>query len=215
VTGFSRRDATIPRPRTRPSARSRFGDLGGRLARTFSSTTSAELPGGPIVDQDQLPQDTAAWVEPILTRFPVVPQGYDCGAVDEHLLELEARVVELERELAQLQALIPSRSEVDAEIERIGQQTSKILVAAHDEARETVSRAQAEADGCIANAASSAATMIEDAKLERRRNETATASIRNERTRLIEDIQRTAAELASLANDAAARTPPAVQTADD
>ena len=59
-------------------------------------------------------------------------QGYDCVAVDEHVADLERELIELDRELADLRARTPSGRQVEAEIHRIGEQTSTILLAAHD-----------------------------------------------------------------------------------
>ncbi|MBV9050309.1 MAG: DivIVA domain-containing protein, partial [Solirubrobacterales bacterium] len=136
-----------------------------------------------------------------------VRQGYDCEAVDEYVSDLEQELIELDRELAELRTRTSSSGEVQAEIERIGEQTSKILLAAHDQAQETTRRAQAEADRCISDAASNAVAITEDANRQLRQLEADKRSIRGERTRLLEDIRNLATALSSLAEDAAGRFP--------
>ncbi len=203
---LGRRDATIHRPQANRSTSSRFGGLSDRLAGAFSRY--AHGPSGQRFDGDvEYPGDLDGTFrqEPVLARFPIAGQGYDCEAVDEHMDELEAALIETQRELADLRGQTPMRAEVAAEIERLGEQTSAILITAHEKANETVTLAQAEAQTCIADAASYAAALREEAEVERRRAEADTKSLRRERARLIEDIQNTAAALSSLATDAATR----------
>lgn len=208
MADFNRRDAVLEGPAER---RSRFGDLGDRLTKAFSKPEHPRTrQSGPksraLTDHpDERPRE-AAWDEP-LPRFPIIRQGYDCGAVDEHIAELEQELMDLDRELAELRARTPSKGAVAAEMERIGEQTSAILIAAHEQAKEITGRAQEQADRCIADAASNAVTTTADAQRQLREMESEKVSLSGERTQLIEDIRNIAASLTSLADGAAERFP--------
>ncbi|MDQ6604988.1 MAG: DivIVA domain-containing protein [Actinomycetota bacterium] len=179
--------------------------MSDRLAEAFSIDAHAQ--SGRLVDgeMDQTVElDGTFDPDLVLARFPIVRQGYDCACVDQHLGELESALFETQRELAELRDQGP-RAEIAAEIERLGEQTSAILITAHDSASETVTVAQAQAQTCIADAASYAAALREEADVERQRAESETRSLRRERARLIGDIEKTAAALSSLAADATTR----------
>lgn len=196
MSGFDEPGTTVDEPVKRRSAGSRFGDLGDRLARTFGGGeqtqdegSTTESNGARVVAETAPPRDRVA------PRFPIAPLGYSHAAVNEH-------VAELERELAELRARTPS---VVAEIERIGEQTAEILSLAHEKAQETTRNAQAEADSCVANAASNAIAITEEAKRQLAEIDSETDSVWRERARLIEDVRSVAAALLSLAEDAADR----------
>ncbi len=201
MNGFGRRDDTIHRPQASRPTGSRFGNLSERLAGAFSS--EAHAPSAPPWDDD--PQHSLDFDGTFQeARFPMVREGYDCDVVDEHVLGLEVALTETQRELAELRGHSP-RAEIAAEIERLGEQTSAILITAHDKANETVTLAEAQAQTCIADAASYAAALREEADVERRRAETETKALRRERARLINDMQKTADALSTLATDAVKR----------
>src|SRR5438105_14708823 len=90
-------------------------------------------------------------------RFPTALHGYDRDAVDAHLAALE-------REVDDLRAQRLPAPAVEAEIERVGEETSAILRVAHEQAAEITRRARAEAERCVADAATNAVAMTEDAK---------------------------------------------------
>jgi DivIVA protein len=207
VPDFNRQTHTIERSAGRRAGK--FGELGDRLARTFSrldQTQSSHAAYGaeehPVGGDRSLP-----WDEP-LPRFPIARHGYDCTAVDGHIAELEAELLGLDRELAELRARTPSEGEVVAEIERVGEQTSAILIAAHDQAQETSRSAQAQADRCMADAAANAVAITSEAKRQVRELESEKQSIECERRRLLEDIRGVAAALSSLADGASERFAP-------
>jgi hypothetical protein len=202
VEGFGRHSATS-RPQASRSVGSRLGEWSARLAGAFSNR--AHVPSGQPWDQhaeDAVVLDETFYPDSVLPRFSVVKHGYDCDAVDEHVDELEAALIETQRELAELRSQIPTPSEITAEIERLGEQTSAILITAHQKATETVSLAEAQAQTCVADSASYAAALREEAQQERRRVELETESLRRERDGLITGIEHTAAALSSLAADA-------------
>lgn len=137
----------------------------------------------------------------VLAPFPVAKHGYDRDAVDQYVDELHAALMETGRQLAELR----DRPSITAEIERLGEQTSAILITAHNKASDTVNRAQVDAQTRIADAASYAAALREEANLERCRTEAETTSLRDERARLIAQMQCTATALSALATDALTR----------
>ncbi len=203
---FNRRGVTLTRP-VKP--RSRFGDLGDRLARTFSTRDQMQssqdangrpdrsLDGDPPVPWDESPP-----------RFPIARQGYECAAVDEHIAELEDELSALDGELARVRAEAPTPGEVTTEIQRVGEQTSAILIAAHEQAQQTTRLAQEEADRCIADAAANALSITAEAKEELRGLEGEKGSLSQERERLVKDIRTISAALSLVADDADERFPP-------
>jgi len=211
VGDFNRRGVTM---NGAGKPRSAFGDLGDRLARAFSSRdqapSSQEANGRPdrSVDGDR----PGPWDESP-PRFPIARQGYECAAVDEHVAELEEELAALDRELAQLHAQAPAPAEVATEIQRVGEQTSAILIAAHEQAQQTTRLAQEEADRCIAAAAANAVAVTSEAKEELRGLEREKGSLGEERARLLEDIRSISAALSALAEEADGRFPPKPQSA--
>lgn len=202
MSGFDKRDVTIDRAAKR-SPSTRIADLGDRLARSFSVTD--RQPAGPGVNgaaEHPLDGERAPAWDQVLPRFPITRQGYDCNAVDEHVAELEQELLELDREVAELRASTPTKSETAAEIERIGEQTSAILLAAHETAQETTRLAQAQADRCIADAASNAIAMTTEANQQLSELHHEMTSLYRERARLLEDVRGVADALSSLADDA-------------
>jgi hypothetical protein len=142
--------------------------------------------------------------------FPVGRLGYNRAAVD-------ARIAELEAELAELRA-IPPQPSITEEIERLGEQTASILVVAHDQAhettrlaeekaQETTRLAQEQADRCIADAASNAVAITEKAKRELKELDEETDTVWRERTRLLEDVLTVGQQLIAQSEEATARFP--------
>jgi hypothetical protein len=202
MSDFDRPEATIDEPMKRRTAGSRFADLSDRLARAFGGfdepngePASWESGGGA---EDPTVTETPELWDPIAHRFPIARRGYDRAAVD-------ARITDLERELDELKGRAPTA--VSQEIERIGEQTAAILSTAHDQAQETIRRAQAQADLCIANAASNAVAITQGASRQLRELDSETDSVWRERARLIEDVRNVATGLLSLAGEAADRFP--------
>lgn len=132
-------------------------------------------------------------------RFPITRQGYDRAIVDQRFAELEQEVVELDRELANLQASTQPRTEATAEIDRSGQQVSAILIAAHESAGQTMRLVEAEADRRVADAESMARSITENANRELTRLQDQMASLQRERNQLLDDIRRIADRLHALA----------------
>ena len=206
MSDFNRPGATLPGP---VKQQSRFGHLGERLARTFGVHDRT------LVDEDDWEYDdeveyeeneyeetggtSPAW-ERVGPRFPLARNGYDRAAVD-------GRISELESEVTELRANAASASAVTAELERIGEQTSAILTVAHDKAQEMMREAREQADRCLADAASNAVLMTEDAKRKLHQLDTDTDAVWHERARLVEDVRGVATALFTVAEEATERFP--------
>jgi hypothetical protein len=134
------------------------------------------------------------------TRFPLGALGYNRAAVD-------ARVAELEKEIEDLRGYEEPAISITEEIERLGEQTASILVVAHDQAHETTRLAQEQADRCIADAATNAVAITEEAKQNLRELDNETDAVWRERARLLEDARTTGLALVALAEEAQERFP--------
>jgi len=137
-----------------------------------------------------------------LPRFPVARHGYDCPAVDEYVAELEQELAELDSELVALRDAAPSTSEAAAEIERLGKQTSGILLAAHDGAQEITRLAQEQADRCLADAVANALAITTEANQQVSDLHQQIVSLGRERDRILSHVRQSADALSSIAGDA-------------
>lgn len=204
MTNFDRPGVTVDGPETRRSAASRFGDLGERLSRTFGGfdRTRSELPAWEPSEEFEYSvadDETVAFFPPE-HRFPVVRHGYDCAAVDQQLDQLE-------HELVEQKARKPAATAITREIDRIGEQTAAILQTAYEQAAEITRDAREQADKCLADAASNAVAITEEANRRLRELDAETDAVWQERTRLIDDARGVATSMLSLADGAAARFP--------
>jgi DivIVA protein len=207
VSNFERRGAALEPVERRPAG-SRFVDLGDRLARAFSTSSKTRPTGEASGDREHPAAGEGAlpWEEGP-PRFPITRQGYDCASVEEYVADLERELTDQDRELAELRSRTPSRNEVAAELERVGEQTSAILLAAHEKAQETARLARSQADKCVSDAASNAVAITEDANRQVRQLEVEKSSLCHQRALLVEDIRNVAIALSALAEDAGGRFP--------
>jgi cell division septum initiation protein DivIVA len=187
------------------AVRSPFSDLAGRFASWMTGADRLPVEGtlpleAPEMANGAEPPAPADGDES--ARFPLAPFGYNRTAVDEH-------VAKLERELEQLRAKQAPMTSITDELERIGEQTSSILVVAHDQAQETTRLAQEQAERCVADAAANAVKMTAEAKAKLRDLDAETDAVWRERERLLEDVRVVSAALANLANQASERFPAA------
>ena len=136
--------------------------------------------------------------EDTLSRFPIVRQGYDSGRVDEYIAELENELAETDRELAELRGRAPAADEVTNELKRIGEQTSAVLIAAHEQRDEILRTAREEADQTVAEARVTATTMTTEAEAEINEIEARKEATRRQRDRLVDEIRTFSAALAAL-----------------
>jgi hypothetical protein len=143
---------------------------------------------------------------PLVLRFPFARQGYDPGAVDAYVADLERELSALDAELAQLRGLREPAAEVASEIKRIGEQTSAVLMAAHEQREEILSAARSEAERCVAEATATARTVTEQSEARVRVLEAQNAAASGERARLLADIRTISTALAGVADSAERRT---------
>jgi len=197
-------------PTKRRSPGTFFADLGDRLSRGFSSF-DRPLPDESEweayeeeVDQPTAAVETVPPQEPSRKRFPTALHGYDRDAVEDYIDGLEHEIGQM---AAKLSAQRSPTSAVEAELTRVGEETSAILRVAHEQAAEITRRARVEADRCVQDAAANAVAMTEDAKRKLRQLDSETDAVWAERVRLIEDVRNVATSLFSLAEDASDRFP--------
>ena len=209
-----RAGVTYDEPARRRSPGTFFADLGDRLARGFNSFDRPQPDEGEWEDYEELDQPTQAVdsvppSEPSRRRFQTVLHGYDRDAVDDYIDGLEHEIGQMAAKLsAQRSAPTPAPApSVEDEIARVGQETSAILRVAHEQAAEITRRARVEAERCVADAASNAVAMTDDAKRKLRQLDSETDAVWTERIRLIEDVRNVATSLFSLAEDACDRFP--------
>jgi hypothetical protein len=193
----------------RRASGSRFGDLSDRFARAFSANGRTD---GEADENDlgyvEHGEREMAW-DDVLPRFPITRQGYECRAVDEHVADLEQELNDLEREIGELKArAIPPRADVSSEIQRIGEQTSAILVAAHEQAAQTRQEAQEQADRCVAEAASNAVSITAEANRRLQDLQVQALALRHEHVKMLDDMRDLAATVTSVAEAARDRMPP-------
>ena len=204
-----RAGVTYDEPVKRRSPGTFFADLGDKLARGFNSFDRPQ-PDEPDwdryeeTDQPTAAVDTLPPEEPSRRRFPTSLHGYDRDAVEDYIDGLEHEIAQM---AAKLSAQRSPTSAVQAEIDRVGEETSAILRVAHEQAAEITRRARGEADRCVSDAAANAVSMTEDAKRKLRQLDSETDAVWAERMRLIEDVRNVATSLFSLAEDATDRFP--------
>jgi len=201
---------TYDEPARRRSPGTFFADLGDRLSRGFNSFDRPQPddqewePYEEELDQPTEAVETGPPPEPSRKRFPTALHGYDRDAVEDYIDGLEHEIAQM---AAKLSAQRSPTAAIDAELSRVGEETSAILKVAHEQAAEITRRARVEADRCVADAAANAVAMTEDAKRKLRQLDSETDAVWAERVRLIEDVRNVATSLFSLAEDAADRFP--------
>ena len=188
MSHFDRSTPTLDEPTKPRNVGSRLAGFGDRLARAFTATDPVYMSESESRMETPFETDTEQPWERIAARFPIAPDGYDRAAVDQHLSELE-------RELADLRSSPSQDTAVAAEISRIGEQTSTILMTAHEQAQEVTRRAKAQADHSIAQAASRSMAMTRQAEQRLRELDGETEAIWSERAQLIDDVRSVASAL--------------------
>jgi cell division septum initiation protein DivIVA len=143
----------------------------------------------------------------VLPRFALSRHGYDCPSVDEYVAQLEAELAALDQELVELRARTGPGGQVENEIKRIGEQTSTVLIAAHEQREEILRLARAEAERCVADARAEASAVAAQGEERLRELEAQTEAVGRERERLLEDVRTVSAALAAVAESAHDRVP--------
>jgi cell division septum initiation protein DivIVA len=201
VTEFVDYGAALAEPTASPSPAGRLAGIGQRLAQTFSRTDAP--------DQSLQPteQYSAVWQDD-LPRFAMVRHGYHCAAVDQYVSELEQELAQLDQEVAQLRAVRLPSADVSEEIKRVGEQTSAVLIAAHEQAQETAREAEAEAERRLTNARTEATAIVGRANQRLHEAEVETQAVHTERERLLGDVRSAASALTELVDVSFERFPP-------
>jgi DivIVA domain-containing protein len=138
----------------------------------------------------------------LVLRFPLARRGYDPVAVDEYVGDLERELAALDRELAEVRGQSLPAHEVESSIKRIGEQTSAVLLAAHEQREEILRTARAEAERCVAEATATARTVTERSEGRLRALEVQNAAARGERGRLLAEIRSISTALGAVADSA-------------
>jgi cell division septum initiation protein DivIVA len=210
VANFERRSLAVDRGAKRRATGMRFGDLSDRLAKAFATGGREHKEDWEEPDDDgeyELRDERDPVWDSVVPRFPITRQGYEPSAVDAHIADLEQELAELDRELTELRASAPPENQVAEEIQKIGEQTSAILLAAHDKAHETTRQAKEQADKCLADAAANAIEMTKEANRKLHELETEKLSVWRERSRLLEDVNNLSKALSQLSAEASKRFP--------
>jgi CHASE3 domain sensor protein len=173
-------------------SRRALGPVGQRLA--------SVLRGGN--DRDPLPDTAQHELETAPERFAVVRRGYHCTAVDDYVAALERELAALDRELAELRGSAPAADEVANEIKRIGEQTSAVLMAAHEQREEILRRAREEAERCVVDARATASTLTAECEQRLRELRDQTELAQAERDRLVSELRTISGALATVADSA-------------
>ncbi len=196
ATQFKRPSTFAGRAAKQRSPRVRLGPVRQRFMNTLragdAEDRALELP------PDAEPEST----QEIPSRFPILRQGYDCRAVDEYVAELERELSETDRELAELRTQVPATDEVHLELKRIGEQTSAVLIAAHEQRDDILRAAREEAERSVAEAAAQATVLTSKAEAQLRELKAQKEATNLERDRLLDDIRRISAALTELADGA-------------
>lgn len=190
-------------PKQRP--RRRLGPFGLRLTSLLRGAEDATGSG-----REQMADPVTTELEALergAPRFALARHGYDRVAVDEYVGELERELGALDRELADLRGGAVAADEVANELKRIGEQTSAVLMAAHEQREQMLGRARAEADRCVEEATATASTVAAQSEVRLRALKAETDAAHGERTRLLDDLRSVSAALAAVADAAEARIP--------
>jgi DivIVA domain-containing protein len=139
--------------------------------------------------------------------FPIALRGYDRDAVDAYM-------VEVNRIIAELQVGRSPQSAIRHALDQVSEETRGILERAHETSDEITARSRAQADDRLQWAEREAREAIASATARVHELDADAEKVWEERHRLIEDVSRISAELAVLAETAAARFPaePEVET---
>lgn len=122
---------------------------------------------------------------------------------------VDARLAELESQLAAARAELAAPRGVEAEIQHLGAETAEILRVAHQKSEELLARATAEAAALRASARADAEATTQAAERRLRELDAETDLIWAERTRLTDDTLRLAEALREIAQSAVERFPAA------
>lgn len=207
--------ALVPRASNQTPWTRQFSERFTRLLRAIDHQDRA----APEAETSDWPVIPPPAEEPILLpgdeitpRFAYVRRGYDCKAVDEYVAGLEAELAELDHALAELRDQLETET-VASEIKRLGEETSSVLIAAHETREQMLSEAQAQVDHRLAEAERQAGAIIAAQEARSRELQGQTDALRLERDRLLENVRSISSALAQVADSAQEpAATPSVQT---
>jgi cell division initiation protein len=150
-----------------------------------------------------LPADSLPDVADV--EFPRVLRGYDPLAVDAYVKKTTQLV-------AELQTTRSPEAAVRRALERVGEQISGILQRAHETAEQITTQSRREAEERLEQARDEARQITASSEQRIKDLDADADRIWAERLRIVEDARELAAQLLALADDAAARFPPAEDT---
>jgi hypothetical protein len=207
MTPYDNRPLTLRQEPKAGSRRVSFGPVSQRLASVFRPADDPEArPEGRRLAR-WLPDDREEVGDEVPSRFPLARNGYDRVAVDRHVAELEHELSEMDRELVDLRSQSLSTDEVATEIRRIGEQTSEVLITAHEQRGEILRVAREEADRCVAEAQAQARAITLAGEARWRELEAQNGAAQGERDRLLADLRSVSAALATVVDTAEDRIP--------
>jgi DivIVA domain-containing protein len=154
---------------------------------------SGAVPAPPVVRE----VDVAAVRD---VDFPIALRGYDRDAVD-------AYVCDVNRIIAELQVGRSPQSAIRHALDQVSDETRGILERAHETADEITARSRSQADDRLQWAEREAREAIQAATIRVQELDADAEKVWEERHRLIEDVARISADLATLAESASARFP--------
>jgi hypothetical protein len=137
--------------------------------------------------------------------FPIAFRGYDRLAVDAYVKKTSQLV-------AELQSTRSPEAAVRRALERVGEQISGILQRAHETAEQITTQSRREAEDRLVVARQEAAQIASAGEQRVKDLDAETDRIWAERLRIVEDARELASQLLALADEAAARFPPAEDT---
>lgn len=208
------RSLALERSSKQRSRRVSLGPVGQRLAHALLGVEDRGPRHGGRQLAGRLRDERGSVGEEVLPRFPLARRGYDCTAVDEHIAELEREIAAVGRELSELRARAGSaEDEMASEIKRVGEQTSTVLIAAHEQREAILRAARTEADRWVADAAAKASAATAEGEARLHELEAQSEAAVRERDRLLDDVETVSAALAALADSARERIPPKPQDA--
>lgn len=198
---YDNRSLAFRRPvNTRPDRN--LGPIGKRVLGLLLGTAESNPQDAPGELPGSVPDEAPTAEHRLRARFPLVLRGYDRATVDDYVAELEQELFTVDRELAAIRGGSTVADEVANELKRIGEQTSAVLMTAHQQRDEIVRQAQEEAQRCVAEATATANALT--AKTEQRLRElnAQNTAAQTERVRLLEDLREISAALVDVADSA-------------
>jgi cell division septum initiation protein DivIVA len=140
-------------------------------------------------------------------RFPWSLRGYRRSAVDQHIIELEREISELDGELAELRSAATLREEVASEMRRIGEETAGVLIEARNQQESIVRAAEEEAHRLVGDATAKAAAITAESEARVRTLEAQREIAHQERDRLLENALAASAAIAEVVHAAHQQVP--------